>query len=376
MDQLFAILGTQPSVKEGDRPLPTAAAAGASSSSSPSIAAAALHEDPSVERIASSQHASSSSSAAVSAPANGKNGNGHAGVAGFGSGAASVTAAAAGEGEEDSGAAGGLSVRLEDVHFGYLPEREVLRGVTIEALPGQSIAVVGPSGSGKSTILKVLLRTYDCTGGRVLLDGTDVKDLTEEALRGSAAVVPQETVLFNDTIMANIRYGRPDATEAEVVEAARAAQLHEAILRMPGGYDTAVGERGVKLSGGEKQRVAIARAILRNPRLLVCDEATSALDSETERSIMACLRTLARGRTAVVVAHRLSTVRTCDVIYVLRQGKVVERGSHDDLLTIEGGLYKSMWDMQQQEERLHQMEENLDSGDGEEQEVAAGVAAV
>ena len=242
----------------------------------------------------------------------------------------------------------GIRVELKDVRFSY-PEsggREVLRGVSITAEPGQSIAVVGPSGSGKSTLLRLLVRLFDASAGEVVLDGVDVRDLRSSAIRSAVAVVPQDTVLFNDTICHNVSYGRPDASPEAVRAAAAAAKLDSAIQRMPDGWATRVGERGLKLSGGEKQRVAIARAFLREPRLLICDEATSALDSGTERGILASLQELAEGRTSVFVAHRLSTIQHCDKIYVVKGGRVVEEGTHAGLMATPDGVYRGMWKMQ------------------------------
>eukprot|EP00798_Chlamydomonas_sp_ICE-L_P023171 gene23171-30381_t len=241
---------------------------------------------------------------------------------------------------------GGLRAELQDIKFGYNTERQILKGVSMTIEPGTSIALVGSSGSGKSTMLRMLTRMFDASSGKVLLNGVDVKDLSKEAI----AVVPQETVLFNDTIMENIRYGRPSATDDDVMVAAGMAKLHDAVLRMTDGYATTVGERGLKLSGGEKQRVAIARAFLRSPRLLICDEATSALDSETEVQIMSSLTELAEGRTSVFVAHRLSTIKNCDIIFVLSAGRVVESGSHAALLETPGGMYRGMWELQLTEE--------------------------
>eukprot|EP00191_Tetraselmis_sp_GSL018_P021394 CAMPEP_0177593098 /NCGR_PEP_ID=MMETSP0419_2-20121207/8937_1 /TAXON_ID=582737 /ORGANISM="Tetraselmis sp., Strain GSL018" /LENGTH=548 /DNA_ID=CAMNT_0019084059 /DNA_START=514 /DNA_END=2160 /DNA_ORIENTATION=- len=245
---------------------------------------------------------------------------------------------------------GGIHVELRDVHFQYNRRRKVLHGVSLTAEPGQSVAIVGPSGSGKSTLLKLLTRLYDTTDGAVTLDGLDIRDLRVGSMRDAVAVVPQDTVLFNDTIFRNIEYGRPGATADEVLEAARMAKLDETIQAMHEGYDTLVGERGLKLSGGgEKQRVAIARAFLKEPRLLICDESTSALDTETERAIMASLAELAVGRTSIFVAHRLSTIRNCDKIIVMAAGRVVEEGSHDELVA-KRGMYHSMWEAQQRDE--------------------------
>ena len=243
---------------------------------------------------------------------------------------------------------------LRDVRFGYDENREVVKGVSLEIEPGQSVGIVGPSGSGKSTLLRLLLRAYDVTGGSVSVDGVDVRDATLASLRDATAIVPQDTVLFNDTLRHNLRYGRVDATEEEVLEAASAARLDKTLALMPDGLDTMVGERGVKLSGGEKQRVAIARAFLRAPRLLLADEATSALDTATEVGILQSLQDVARGRTAIFVAHRLSTVRSCDRIVVMENGKIVEQGTHEALMMGRGegtksGVYAAMWASQQAE---------------------------
>jgi ABC-type transport system involved in Fe-S cluster assembly fused permease/ATPase subunit len=236
-------------------------------------------------------------------------------------------------------------VRFENVSFGYGPDRTILRGVDFAVPAGGKLAIVGPTGAGKSTISKLLFRFYDVTGGRIMIDGQDIRDVTQESLRATIGVVPQDTVLFNDTIRYNIAYGRPDASEAEIEAAARHAQVHEFVMRLPQGYDTRVGERGLKLSGGEKQRVAIARTILKDPRLLILDEATSALDTRTEQDIQAALRGLARHRTTLVIAHRLSTVVDADEIIVLADGRIAERGTHNALLAL-GGLYESMWALQ------------------------------
>lgn len=239
-------------------------------------------------------------------------------------------------------AAGPGEVRFEGVHFGYRPDREILKGVSFTVPPGRTLAIVGPTGAGKSTISRLLFRFYDASSGRVLLDGQDIRDVTQESLRAAIGVVPQDTVLFNDTIRYNIAYGRPGATQEEVEQAARLAQVHDFVLRLPDGYDTRVGERGLKLSGGEKQRVAIARTILKDPRVLILDEATSALDTRTESEIQSALRGVAQGRTTLVIAHRLSTVVDADEIIVLQEGRVAERGSHARLLA-EDGLYAAMW---------------------------------
>jgi ABC-type transport system involved in Fe-S cluster assembly fused permease/ATPase subunit len=233
-------------------------------------------------------------------------------------------------------------IRFEDVRFGYRPDRTILKGVSFTVPPGRTLAIVGPTGAGKSTISRLLFRFYDTSGGRVVIDGQDVRDVTQDSVRAAIGVVPQDTVLFNDTIRYNIAYGRPSASQEEVENAARLAQVHDFVLRLPDGYDTKVGERGLKLSGGEKQRVAIARTLLKNPRLLILDEATSALDTRTEQDIQAALRDAARGRTTLVIAHRLSTVVDADEILVLQDGQVAERGSHGQLITADG-LYAAMW---------------------------------
>jgi ATP-binding cassette subfamily B protein len=234
------------------------------------------------------------------------------------------------------------AVTFRDVRFAYRPDREILKGVSFEVPPGQMLAIVGPTGAGKSTISRLLFRFYDVTGGAVLVDGQDVRQVTQDSLRRAIGVVPQDTVLFNDTIGYNIAYGRPGASQAEVEEAARLAQVHDFVMKLPDGYKTRVGERGLKLSGGEKQRVAIARTILKNPRLLILDEATSALDTRTEQEIQAALRDVSRGRTTLVIAHRLSTVVEADEILVLEDGRVAERGSHGALIAADG-LYAEMW---------------------------------
>ncbi|MBJ3763564.1 ABC transporter ATP-binding protein/permease [Maribius pontilimi] len=240
-------------------------------------------------------------------------------------------------------------VVLDDVVFGYEPERAILKGVSLTVPGGSTTAIVGASGSGKSTIGRLLFRFYDVVDGAVRIDGQDLRDVTQDSLHARIGVVPQDTVLFNDTILYNIAYGRPDATRSEIEDAARAARIHDFVASLPHGYETQVGERGLKLSGGEKQRVGIARTLLKNPPILLLDEATSALDSETEADIQTALRMLGRGRTTVVIAHRLSTVADADEIVVLEDGVIVERGRHDDLL-LRDGRYASLWYRQQAEE--------------------------
>ena len=239
------------------------------------------------------------------------------------------------------------SIRFENVSFAYEPARQILNNVSFEVPAGRTVAIVGPSGAGKSTISRLLFRFYDVTGGRILIDGQDIRGITQQSLRAAIGMVPQDTVLFNDTIRYNIRYGRWDASDAEVEEAAGLAQIDGFIRLAPKGYETEVGERGLKLSGGEKQRVAIARTILKAPPILLLDEATSALDSHTERDIQEALDRVARNRTTLVVAHRLSTIVGADEILVLDRGNIVERGTHGELLS-RGGLYASMWNRQRE----------------------------
>ncbi|WP_252511374.1 ABCB family ABC transporter ATP-binding protein/permease [Phreatobacter aquaticus] len=241
----------------------------------------------------------------------------------------------------------GGSIRFEDVTFAYDPARPILKGVSFDVPAGKTVAIVGPSGAGKSTISRLLFRFYEVSGGRILVDGQDIREVTQASLRHAIGMVPQDTVLFNDTIRYNIRYGRWDASNTEVEHAAGLAQIHDFIARSPEGYETEVGERGLKLSGGEKQRVAIARAILKSPPILVLDEATSALDSHTEREIQGALDRIRRDRTAIVIAHRLSTIVDADEIIVLEDGKVAERGTHDHLLAM-GGLYAGLWNRQRE----------------------------
>jgi ABC-type transport system involved in Fe-S cluster assembly fused permease/ATPase subunit len=241
----------------------------------------------------------------------------------------------------------GGEVRFEGVGFGYDARRPILKEVSFAVPPGRTLAIVGPSGSGKSTIARLLFRFYDVTEGRVLVDGQDIRDVSQTSLRAAIGIVPQDTVLFNDTIVYNIAYGNPEATREEVEEAARLAKIDQFIRSLPDGYDTRVGERGLKLSGGEKQRVAIARTILKRPAILIFDEATSALDTHTEKAIQASLAEVSADRTTLVIAHRLSTVVDADEILVLDQGRVIERGRHAMLLA-QNGRYASMWRRQQE----------------------------
>ena len=240
-------------------------------------------------------------------------------------------------------------VRFEDVRFAYDPSRPILHGVSFEIPAGATVAVVGASGAGKSTLARLLYRFYDVTGGRITIDGQDLREVTQDSLRRAIGIVPQDTVLFNDTVGYNIRYGRTGASDAEVEQAARAAHIHDFIAATPKGYATMVGERGLKLSGGEKQRVAIARTLLKNPPILIFDEATSALDSANERAIQAELKSAATGKTALVIAHRLSTVVDAHTIVVMAGGRVVEQGPHAELLA-RGGHYAEMWRLQQAEQ--------------------------
>lgn len=260
-------------------------------------------------------------------------------------------------------------IRFENVSFAYDPERQILKNISFEVPAGKMVAIVGPSGAGKSTISRILFRFYELSGGRVLIDGQNISDVTQASLRAALGMVPQDTVLFNDTIEYNIRYGKPEASEREVREAARLAQIDEFIMTLPQGYDALVGERGLKLSGGEKQRVAIARTILKAPPILMLDEATSALDSHTEKDIQDALEHVARERTSLVIAHRLSTVVHADNIIVLDHGEIVEHGTHLELLG-KGGLYASLWWRQREadaaRERLaHVLEQDVLDQDAE-----------
>lgn len=246
-------------------------------------------------------------------------------------------------------ASGPVAVSFKDVSFSYSPDRPVLRNISFTIAAGKTVAVVGYSGAGKSTLARLLFRFYDITSGSLLIGDTDIRLIRQASLRASIGIVPQDTVLFNDTIRYNIEYGKPGASDAEIIAVARAAQLHDFIAAHPQGYDARVGERGLKLSGGEKQRVAIARTLLKNPPILILDEATSALDSQTERAIQASLDKISYGRTTLIIAHRLSTVMDADEILVMEGGEIVERGTHESLLS-SSGLYARMWLLQQQED--------------------------
>jgi ATP-binding cassette, subfamily B, heavy metal transporter len=243
---------------------------------------------------------------------------------------------------------GPLQINFDAVGFAYEADRQILRNLDFAIPPGKTVAVVGQSGAGKSTLARLLYRFYDVTGGAIRINGHDLRSLKQASLRAAIGIVPQDTVLFNDTIFYNIRYGRPEATREEVFAAARAAQLNDFVDSLPQKYESRVGERGLKLSGGEKQRVAIARALLKNPPILIFDEATSALDSATERAIQAQLELAAVGRTTLIIAHRLSTVMNADEILVMQDGRIIERGRHAALLEANGN-YARMWHLQQQE---------------------------
>ncbi len=252
-------------------------------------------------------------------------------------------------------------IRFDNVDFFYDAERPILKGLDFEVPAGQTFAIVGPSGAGKSTISRLIYRFYDVTGGSISIDGQDVREVTQKSLRAAVGMVPQDTVLFNDTIRYNIRYGRPDATDEEVEDAARLAQIHDFILDLPDGYDAMVGERGLKLSGGEKQRVSIARTILKGPPILILDEATSALDTMTEQDIQTALKLVSKDRTTLVIAHRLSTVVDADQIIVLGEGTIAERGTHAELLEHDG-VYSSMWNRQREaDEALRKLAENYET---------------
>ena len=243
----------------------------------------------------------------------------------------------------------GGQVTLDNVAFGYDAERPILKGIDLTIEPGQTVAIVGSSGSGKSTIGRLLFRFYDVNGGALRIDGQDVRDVTQDSLHAQIGVVPQDTVLFNDTVHYNIAYGRPTASEDDIIAAAKAAKIHDFIVSLPDGYQTTVGERGLKLSGGEKQRVGIARTLLKNPPILLLDEATSALDTQTEMEIQAELKAMGQGRTVITIAHRLSTIADADQIVVLENGVIVEQGKHDALLA-QAGRYANLWNRQSEEE--------------------------
>jgi ATP-binding cassette subfamily B protein len=260
-------------------------------------------------------------------------------------------------------AVGDAGIRFEQVNFNYEPERQILFDISFNIPPGRNVAVVGHSGSGKSTLARLLFRFYDVTSGQILINGQDIRNVTQKSLRAAIGIVPQDSVLFNDSIYYNIAYGRPEAAREEVIAAARFAHIHDFIESLPAKYDTTVGERGLKLSGGEKQRVAIARAILKNPAILIFDEATSALDSKSEKAIQAELRRIARNRSTLTIAHRLSTIIDADEILVMDKGRIIERGTHHQLLAA-NSAYAQMWRLQQQEEqtRLQLAETQPDSG--------------
>jgi len=249
------------------------------------------------------------------------------------------------------------TLRFEHVDFHYHPDRTILHGVDFEIPSGKKVAIVGPSGAGKSTLARLIFRFYDVSNGRILIDAQDIREVSQHSLRAHIAIVPQDTVLFNDSIAHNIGYARPGASAAEITRAARLAHIHDFILSLPDGYDTVVGERGLKLSGGEKQRVAIARAILKNPRIMIFDEATSSLDSRSEQAILEAMREVATDHTTLVIAHRLSTIADADNILVMEEGRIIESGSHYALIQ-QGGLYKHMWELQQEEEQALEQASN------------------
>ena len=282
---------------------------------------------------------------------------------------------------EDVPGAPPLSIRkgeivFDRVRFAYDKRRPILRDLTFRVEPGHTVAIVGPSGAGKSTISRLLYRFYDALGGRILIDGQDIAKVQQDTLRAAIGMVPQDTVLFNDSIVYNIRYGRPSASEEEVIAAAKLAHIHDFVSGLPAGYATLVGERGLKLSGGEKQRVAIARTILKGPPILILDEATSALDSRTERDIQAALKAIAKGRTTLVIAHRLSTVVDADEIIVVDKGRIVERGTHDSLL-LRRGMYADMWNRQKEaDEARERLAEDLEEGEKDDRDSVAVLETV
>lgn len=266
-------------------------------------------------------------------------------------------------------------IRFDNVDFSYDVERSILKGLDFEIPAGQTFAIVGPSGAGKSTISRLIYRFYDVTGGSISIDGQDVRKVTQHSLRAAVGMVPQDTVLFNDTVRYNIRYGRPDATDEEVEAAAKLAQIHDFILDLPDGYNAMVGERGLKLSGGEKQRVSIARTILKSPPILILDEATSALDTMTEQDIQTALKQVSKDRTTLVIAHRLSTVVDADQIIVLGEGSITERGTHAELLEHDG-VYSSMWNRQREaDEALRKLAENFEARGMTAEELALSLKA-
>jgi ATP-binding cassette subfamily B protein len=262
-------------------------------------------------------------------------------------------------------AVGKGEIRFDNVVFAYDPDRIILKGVSFSVPAGKTVAVVGPTGAGKSTISRILYRFYDIRSGSVTIDGQDIRDVTQASLRAAIGIVPQDTVLFNDTIRYNIAYGRIGAGEAEILEAARRAQIDPLIRQLPAGYDSMVGERGLKLSGGEKQRVAIARTLLKNPPILLLDEATSALDTHTEREIQSALKLVSKNRTTLVIAHRLSTIIEADEILVLDHGQIIERGRHAELVA-RGGPYAAMWNRQKE---AAEVRERLQAVEGDPEEM-------